>query len=189
MKDNKNNNVNNVPSIHSGCSLAETGWNDYDDFDNPLGELKIIPKEKEGLLVRNVEAYKVDGEYHKEVSYILPSDIQNPSSILEKATVTVAVPSGIHPITFLIGKGIDISEAWVFLHEDVVDVLRKLPCRYHQNTVARGEFFRFEDFTEISLQNVEYFPKWKAIFETKIKGGTIFSPWVPGFIIEVVMEK
>lgn len=189
MKNNSIYNKREVPGVHTGCSMAETGAYDYDDFDNPLGKLNIISKEKECLLVRNVDTYQYDGENHANVYYTLSSEIQNPSSVREETTIKVVVPSGIHPITFLRERiMIDVSEAWVFLHKDVVDVLRKLPCRYHQNTVASGEFFRFEDFTEISLQEVEYFSKWKVIFELRDDEGMILRPWLPKFIIEVVME-
>ena len=76
-----------------------------------------------------------------------------------------------------------------FLHKNVVDVLRSRPLKYHQKTVAYGEFFRFEDLDEISLQEVEHFTDWKIIFEGKIDGEVFYRPDTPELIIEVVMEE
>jgi len=64
-----------------------------------------------------------------------------------------------------------------------------MPYRYHQATVAYGEFFRFESFDEISLQDVKYFENWKVFLEGKISEKEVYRPDEPKSIIEVVMEK
>lgn len=179
-----------VPVMHPGCSMAETGAGDWDDFDNPLGEFNIIPEGKESLLVRNVDEYRFDGETQKEVYYTLPSEIEKPSSIRDESVITVFVPSDVHPFSYLKEIGIDITKAaWIFLHKDVIDVLRKLPWRHYLDTVAYGEFFRFEDFDTVSLQKVEYFPEWKVILEGKVGEQEFYRPDTPEYIIELVMEK
>lgn len=182
-------NKREVPSVHLGCSMAETGV--YDDFDNPLKALNIIPENKENtVLVRTVEKFISDGEYHEEVRCELSSEIENPSHVMdERFTIMVVVPSGVHPFTYLKEIGVDMTKDWVFLHEDVVDVLRKLPCMYHQETVAYGEFFRFEDFDEVSLQKVKYFADWKVILEGKINEEEFYRPERLESVIEVVMGK
>ena len=182
-------NKREVPSVHSGCSLAETGAGDYDDFDNRLEDLDIIPDGKEISFVRNEDSYRYDGEEHVNVELTLPPKIQNPSSVREEPLVIVVVPVGVHPFTFLKEKGVNMEKSWIFMHNDVVDMLRKMPYRYHQATVAYGEFFRFESFDEISLQDVKYFKKWKILLEGKICGKELYRTDTPERIIEVVMEK
>ena len=190
MKNNSiNNKVNNVPSVHKGCSMAETGWNDYDDFDHPLKPLDIIPKGKEIPFVKTEASYRADGEDYVDIDFKLPPEMESPSSVREETLVTVTVPYGVHPFSYLKAKGVDVSQAWVFVHKDVVDVFRKLPYRFHQETVAYGEFFRFENFDTISLQTVKYFSNWKVILEGRFDEGMFFRPDIPKIIIEVVMEK
>lgn len=189
MKNSKNNNVKNVPSIHTGCSMAETGYNDYDDFDHPLKALDIIPEGKEIPFVKTVDSYSADGEDCEVVGFTLPPEMENPSSVREEPLVTVVVPSGVHPITFLKEKGVDIENSWIFMNDDVADVLRKMPYRYHQATVAYGEFFRFENFDTISLQSVKYFDSWKVLLDWEFDGKKFERNDTPECIIEVVMEK
>ena len=69
-------NKREVPSVHSGCSLAETGAGDYDDFDNPLKALDIIPEGKEVPFVKNVNKYVSDGEHYEDVHYDLPTEFR-----------------------------------------------------------------------------------------------------------------
>jgi len=189
MKNSNNNYVNNVPCIHSGCSMAETGWSEYDDFDNPLKPLDIIPEGKENLLVKNVNSYTYNGEDYEDVDFGLPPEMENPSTVREEPLVTVIVPSGVHPITFLKEKGVNIENSWVFINNDVADVLRKMPYKYHQATVAYGEFFRFENFDTISLQFVKYFDNWNVLLDWEFDGKKFVRNDKPECIIEVVMEK
>ena len=190
-----NNNINNtsakVPNtrIHSGCSLAATGRFNYDYFDEPLAPFAIIPEETDIQFIKEERAGRgLDGPF-VDVKYRLPDGMENPSSVREEPLVTVAVPVGVHPFTFLKEKGVDIENSWIFMNNDVANVLRKMPCRFHQVTIAYGEFFRFEDFDTISLQTVEYFPDWKVIMDGKIGEKEFNRTDKPVSIIEVVMEK
>ena len=186
MKDNKNTNVN-VPCIHSGCNLAETGASDYDNFDAPLGALDITEGQDVQLVEERNQRDGFDGPY-VEVKVTLPPQVQNPADVREEPMVTITVPSGVHPITFLKEKGVEITKAWVFMDSNVVKTLRKLPRRYHQNTVAYGEFFRFENLDTISLQEVKYFDHWHVLLEWEFNGEKLQRPEIPETIIEVVME-
>jgi len=186
MKNNSiNNKVNYVPN------MAEPRFTDFDDLDNPLKPLDIIPEGKENFLKTEAKPYEYDGEKHMNVSYILTSEIKNPSDVREEQLVRVVVPSGVHPITFLKenGIGVDIEKTWIFMNNDVADVLRKMPYKFHQATVAYGEFFRFENFDTISLQKVKYFPDWNVVLEGKIDEKVFGRPEIPQIIIEVIMEK
>ena len=183
-------NKREVPSVHPGCSLAETGWNDYDDFDNPLGPMNIIPKAKiETLLEEVAIPYKFDGERYVDITYKLSPEIKSPSEVRDEPHVKVIVPSGVHPFVFLMENGsIDIKNSWVFMNKDVVDVLRRMPCRCHQASMAYGEFFRFENFNEIVLQDVSHF-SWGIIREGKLNGEIFDRPDIPQTIIEVVLAE
>ena len=182
-------NKREVPTMHPRCSLAETGAGDYDDFDNPLGALNIIPEGTDIQLLEEKEQHDgFDGPY-VDVKLSLPPEVERPSHVRKENLVTVEVPSGVHPFTFLKEKGVDIENSWIFMNDDVVDTLKKMPYRYHQVTVAYGEFFRFESFDEISLQEVEYFKKWKIILEGKICEKEFYRTDSPESIIEVVMAK
>ena len=186
----KKDNMKYVPSNkHPGCSLAETGLSDYDDFDNPLKPLDIIPKGKEKLLIRTVYSYKSDGEYYEDVFYKLPSEINSPSQVREEFLVSLVVPLGMHPFTFLKEKGVDITNAWIFMNEELVEKLRQFPNKFHQPSVAYGEFFRFESGDSVSLQSVEYFKDWKVLLNWEIDGKKFIRNDMPGYIIEMVMEK
>ena len=148
-------NKKEVPAVHPGCSLAETGRNEYDDFDNPLKPFNLIPEEeKEVVLKKELTPYECDGEKHVGVNYVLSDEIVSPSQLCKKSVVIVAVPSGVHPITFLKENGIveGIEKAWIFLNIDVIETLRKLPIRFYHDTVAYGEFFRFPCMDEVVLQ-------------------------------------
>lgn len=181
-------NKRQVPVMHPGCSLAETGAAEFDDFDNPLKPLDIVPVGTDILVEMESVWESFDGR-HVEVYLKLPEGIENPSSVRQESHEIVVVPLGVHPVTFLKEKGVDITTAWVFMHEEVVKTLRKLPCRFHQKTVAYGEFFRFEDFDTMSLQEVEYFPKWRVVYEGEINEKRFHRNDTPERIIEVVMEK
>lgn len=187
MKD--KNNKAYVPYIHPGCSLAETGRGEYDDFDNPLRALDIIPEGKEISFVRTEKTYRFDGEDYVDIKFALPPEMKNPSSIRKEPLIAVIITPGVHPITFLKEKGVNIENAWIFMHEEVVETLRKLPYRYHQKTVAYGEFFRFEDFDTISLQTVQYLPNWRVVLNGQINGKEFSRPSTPECIIELVIEK
>lgn len=102
----------------------------------------------------------------------------------------MAVPLGVHPITFLKENGIveGIENAWVFMNKDVVDVLRKMPYKFHQKSVAYGEVFRYENFDIISLQEVKYFSDWKIVREGEINEKRFFMPDAPEVIIEVIID-
>jgi len=115
--------------------------------------------------------------------------MENPSSVREEPLVTVVVPSGIHPIAFLKGNGVNIQKSWVFMNNDVADVLRNTPYKFHQATVAYGEFFRFENLDTISLQFVKYFDNWKVLLDWEFDGKKFVRIDKPECIIEVVMEK
>jgi len=190
MKNNSIYTEREVPSVHPGCTLAETGAGDYDDFDNPLKSFNVIPEGKEDtVLVRTVKKYISDGEYHEDFHYELSSEIECPSDALEEQfSITVVVPSGVHPFDYLKKSGVNIANAWVFMHKEVVDNLRTLPYKHHLETVAFGEFFRFEDCDTISLQCVEHFPNWKVILVGKINEEDFYRPESPETIIEVVMK-
>lgn len=168
------------------CSMAEEYL--YDDFDNPLGSFGIIPKGKEDtVLVKTVENYVSDGEYYEDVHYELSTNIQSPSDAMdEHFTLVIVIPEGVHPFTYL-KECVDMNKEWIFLNKDVVEVLRKAPCKYYQKTIAYGEFFRFEDFDEVSLQDVQHFTDWKVILEGKISTEEFYRPERPETIIEVVM--
>ena len=177
-----------VPMMHPGCSMAETGANDYDDFDNPLPEFKVIPEGKEIPFVKKEEETVYDGsDSYKHIEYSLPPEIKTPADVREEPRVTVVIPKGVHPFTYLKDSGVDFTKAWIFLRKDVVETLRKLPVHFHHDTVAYGEFFRFVDLNEISLQKIEYFPDWKMIFEGKLGGEEFYRTETPECIIEVVM--
>ena len=182
-------NKREVPAVHPVCSLAETGRGEYDDFDNPLKPLDIISEgDKELVLKEELKPYGCDG--YTEVNHLLDDKIVSPSQLCKKGLVTVAVPSGVHPITFLKENGIDvgIEKAWVFMKKDVVDVLRKMPYKFHQKSVAYGEIFRYENFDIISLQEVKYFLDWKVVLEGEINGKKFYRPDVPEIIIEVIID-
>ena len=182
-------NKKEVPAVHPGCSLAETGRGEYDDFDNPLKPLDIIPEsKKESVLKKDLKPYVCDGENYEEVKYVLSHEIVNPAQVREEALVTVVIPSGVHPVTFL-KEHLDIEKAWVFMHNDVVQILRDMPRRFYHDTVAYGEFFRFENFDTISLQKVEHFDKWKVLVEWDFGEGVCVREDIPEFIIELVIEK
>lgn len=182
-------NKREVPSIHPGCSMAETGWNEWDDYDNPLKPLDIIPEGKVIHFIERKTEYKgCDGPY-VDVKIELPSEFEHPSSVREEPLVTVTVPSGVHPITFLKEKGVDIENSWIFMNNDVVEAIQKMPYRYHQATVAYGEFFRFESLDTISLQSVKYFDSWKVLLDWEFDGKEFVRIDNPVSIIEVVMEK
>lgn len=187
MKNNSINNKKEVLYIHPGCSMAETGFDEYDDFDNPLKLFDFVPEGKEVPFERHVENYKADGEEYEDVYLNLPPEIKNPSQVRDEPNVTVNVPVGVHPVTFLKDIGVDFTKAWVFIRKEVVETMRKLPLKYHQNTIAYGEFFRFEDFEEVSLQGVMYLPEWRIILEGKIGGEDFKRIENPECIIEVVM--
>lgn len=182
-------NKREVPSIHPGCSLAETGASDYDDFDNPLEALEIIPKGKENeWLFKQVRTYMgFDGET-VEVKYMLSPEAKAPSYVREEALVTITVPEGVHPITFLKETVANLEHAWVFVSKEVAERLRKLPTKYYQDTVAYGEFFRFETFDEISLQKVKYFDDWKVLYEWSFERERFMRPDAPEFIIQLEMK-
>lgn len=184
MEDNKNN-VNVPNSIHSGCSLAETGSHDYDDFDNPLAPLDIIPEEADIQFVENCRQMfdGFDGPY-LEVRRVLPSGIKSPSDVRKEILVSVTIPSGEHPIDFL-KRHVEITNAWVFLDSNVLEALRKLPHKFHQATVAYGEFFRFEDFDTISLQEVQYFDDWKVLKNWNFDGEEFSRVDTPDFIVQL----
>ena len=190
MKNSSNNyEKKNVPSIQCGCSLAETGRNEYDDYNNPLKPLDIIPQGKEIPFVKNVNSYRYDGEEYEDINFTLPPEMENPSSVRDELLVTVMVPSGVHPITFLKENGVDIENSWIFMNNDVVDVLKKMPYKFHQATVAYGEFFRFNNFDTISLQAVKYFNNWKVLLNGEFDGKKFVRIDKPECIIEVMMEK
>lgn len=178
-----------VPSIHPGCSLAETGWNEWDNYDDPLGALNPIPEGKQSLVQQVIEPYESEGDRYVNVHYALPSEFTKPSDIRDEPKVIIEVPSGVHPFSYLKEQGVDFDNAWVFMHEEVVETIRKLPYRYYQDTVAYGEFFRFEDLDKVYLQKVEYFPDWKVILEGEIADELFCRPDIPPAIIEVVMAK
>lgn len=179
-------NKKEVPAMQI-CSQAENYL--YDDVDNPLGEFDIIPEgKKDTVLVKTVENYVSDGENYEDVHYSLSTGIENLSDVLEEPNVKVIVPFGVHPFAYLKEIGVDFTKSWVFMHEEVVDTLRKLPYKHHLDTVAYGEFFRFEDYDTMSLQKVEYFPKWKVILEGKLSTEEFYRPESPEAIIEVVMK-
>lgn len=180
-------NQKEVPSIHTGCSLAETGASEYDDFDNPLGELDIIPRGTDIHFVeeRN-EVEGFDGPY-VEVKVTLPLEIQNPSSVRDEPLVTVVVSSGVHPITLFNPEV--INHAWIILDKDVVEKIREFPYKFQQDTISYGEFFRLENNDSFSLQKVKYFEGWRVLQECNIDGTIFQRPKYPEFIIEMVMEK
>ena len=177
-----------VPMMHPGCSMAETGASDYDDFDNPLPAFNVIPEGKEIPFVKKECSTPYDGsECYKYTEYILPSDIKTPADVREEPRITVVIPEGIHPFTYLKESGVDFTKTWIFLSMDVIATMRKLPVHFHHATVAYGEFFRFVDLNEISLQKVEHFPDWKMIFEGKLDDEEFYRTETPECIIEVVM--
>ena len=188
MKNSINNKEKNVSCIHPGCGFAETGRSDYDDFDNPLKAIDIIPQ---GTEIRLIETKNVqnglDGPY-LEITRQLPPEVARPSDVRRESLVTVIVPAGEHPIDFLKEIGVDITKAWVFMEEKVVKTLKEFPCKFHQKTVAYGEFFRFENFDTISLQTVEYFDSWRVLFNWEFDGKKFGRTEEPEVIIEVVME-
>ena len=190
MKVNNFNEKRNVPVIHPGCSLAETGHGEFDDFDNPLAPMNIFPEGKNIQLLEEVERNEgFDGPY-LEITRKLPPELEKqPSSVREEPLVTVTVPSGMHPITCLKEMGIDINNSWVFMNEDVVNMIRKMPYRYHHASVAYGEFFRFENFDTISLQTVKYYDSWNVLLNWEFDGEKFVRDEEPVSIIEVVMEK
>ena len=177
----------NVPSIHTGCSLAETGYFDYDDYNNPLGELDIVEGTEVELLEERTQRDGFDGPY-LEIKIKLPPEVKKPADARKEPLVTITVPLGVHPIAFLKEKGVEITKAWVFMDSSVVETMRKSPRRYHQESVAYGEFFRFENFDTISLQEVKYFDTWKVLLEWEFDGEKLQRPEIPETIIEVVME-
>ena len=180
-------NKREVPSVHFGCSMAETGASDYDDFDNPLAPLNVIPEGKDILFVENRTEYTgIDGKY-EDVKRELPAGLENPSSVREEPLVTVVVSSGVHPIT-LVNPEV-INHAWIFYRKDVVEEIRKFPYKYQQDSIAYGEFFRLENCDSFSLQKVEYFEGWRVLRECEINGIVYQRPEVPEYIIELVMEK
>lgn len=178
-----------VPSIHTGCSLAETGAGDYDDFDNPLKELEVIPEgtEEKWLLTMDKKYMGFDGEI-TEVEHVLKPEVKSPEFVREEPLITITVPEKVHPIIFLKETVANLEHAWVFISKDVEAKLRELPIMYHQNTVAYGEFFRFENFDEISLQRVKYFDDWKVFYEWKFNDENFTRTDTPEFIIQLEMQ-
>lgn len=185
MKHNTNNSVKTVvPSIKSRCSLAETGKNEYDDYDNPLLPLRIIPHGTEPRWVtEEVEEYEGFDGNSVNIRRALKPGIYDPSCVREEPVVIITVPEDVHPIAFLKGIVADLNQAWVFVTEKVVERLRKLPTKYHQATVAYGEFFRFENLDTISLQAVKYFDDWKVFLDWEFDGKKFTRKDIPEFII------
>lgn len=179
-----------VPSIHPGCSLAETGAGDYDDFDNPLGAFDIVSEEKKKeVLTKKIETWKgYDGEC-TEVEFVLKPEIKFPSSVRNEHLKLIPILYGDDPFISLKNMGIDFENSWVLISGAIVDALRKKPCSYHHETIAYGEFFRFLDGDEISLQNVKYFEKWKIILEGKICGKEFYRADKPTHIYEVFIAR
>lgn len=182
-------NKRKVPSINPRCSLAETGRNDYDDYDNPLKALKVIPEgtEDRWLIEETKECESFDGEYLK-IERVLRPEVKAPACVRNETLVTITVPEGVHPITFLKETVANLEHAWVFVSKEVAKMLRKLPTKYYQDTVAYGEFFRFETFDEISLQTVEYFDDWKVLCEWEFEGDKFARTANPEFIIQLEMK-
>ena len=177
-----------VPSVHTGCSLAETGWNEYDDFDNSLKPLNVIPGEKkdEVLQEKFISSQGFDGYYDDKKLELLP-EFTKPSSLRTEPLVTITVPSGIHPITLL--KPEVINHAWIILDKDVVEKIKDFTYKFKQNTFAFGEFFRLENNDTFTLQKIEYFEGWRVLRECNIDGVIFQRPECPEFIVEMIMEK
>lgn len=191
MKNNTNNQDKRVvPSVHSGCSLAETGWSEYDDYDNPLKSFKIIPEGTESnWLVDEVNEYDGFDGKSVEIVHVLKPEIIDPSYVRDEALITITVPEGVHPITFLKENVSNLDQAWVLLSKNVVETLRELPNRYHQKTVAYGEFFRFENFDTVSLQEIEYFDDWKVLLNWEFDKEKFERNDTPDFIIQLKMKE
>lgn len=182
-------NGRNVPSIPCGCSLAETGRSEYDDYDNPLKALKVIPEGTEDRwLDKAVEYYTAYEEETVEVVNSLKPGIDSPSDVRDEGIVTITIPKDVHPIEFLKKIVANSDRAWIFVNESIVETLRKLPTKYHQNTVAYGEFFRFENLDTISLQAIEYFDDWKVILDWEFDGEKFTRVDVPEFIIQLELR-
>lgn len=187
--------MKNVPeNVRIGCNMAETGlhdtgWNDYDDFDHPLRPFDIIPEGSDVTLDEVREQCNVDGEEFFDTHYVLPAEFTKPSSVRDESLVTIIVPNGMHPFDFLKQSGVSIEKAWIFMDEDCVEAMRRLPNKFHQATVAYGEFFRFEDNDTISLQAVKYFLTWKIALNCEVEGKTFERPESPECIIQMEMQK
>lgn len=189
MANNSIYNKKEVPTtIHTtGCSMAETGRNDYDDFNKPLKPLNVIPEEKKDEVLKEnyIPCKGYDGDYMDVKLELLP-EFTKPSALRPEPLVTVTVPAGIHPIALLNPEA--INQAWIILNPEVVKELRKFPYKFQQDTVAYGEFFRLENNDSFSLQEVKYFEGWRVIRECNIDGVVYQRPENPEFIIEMVME-
>jgi len=187
---NSSSNMREVPRIHPGCSMAETGYNDYDDFDNPLRPLDIIPEDRKGKVLSEEKTQEkgYDGYYVDKKLELLP-EFTKPSSVREEQYVTILIPSsgGVDFVTLF--GGINFKKAWVFMNEDVVEELRKHPYKYHNKTVAYGEIFRLEDNDTFWLQDVKYFDGWKVLLKCEINGEVFHRLEKPEFIIQFEMMK
>ena len=174
-----------VPSIHPGCSLAETGGNEYDDFDHPLEPMLVVD---ESSMIEERIPYNdgIDGPY-VEVKKRLPDGIQTPADAREETVITIAIKN-FHPL-FAVKKLIaDVTSAWIFLDPQAVKYLEEFQYKFRQNSVSRGKFFRLPNNDTFALQQVKYFEGWECLHEWEIDGKKFERTETPEFIIQVVMK-
>jgi len=190
MKNSTNNNVNDVPSIHTGCSMAETGRNDYDDFDNPLKPMDIIPEaqKNEVLVERRTQCQGYDGPYEEIEVKLLP-EFRKPASVREESHITLYIPSGVHFLDLFKEKSENLEKTWIFLHKDVVEELRKFPIKFYHDSVAYGEIFRLKNDDSFSLQEVEFYHDWKVLLNCEIDDKKISRCEKPEVIIQLELIK
>ena len=184
----KNIEERNVPSIHPGCSLAETGWNDYDDFDNPLKALDIIPEDtKKMVLEEKSIPCEGEDESYVVVKYQLKPGFTTPASVRTESHMNLILSAGVHFMPLFKEKGVNLEKAWVFMDEKFVEELRKFPYKHHLDTVAYGEFFRLPNNDTFSLQEVEYFEGWRVVCKWQIDGKGFVRPETPQIIIQLTL--